>query len=100
MHPSCPSSASCFPVKIGGRLRQTNALRVDEFADAVEGKRRLRRDDAVDEDLTSLQFADAALLLRVVPRPDAGAESERRAVGEIDGLVEIARAKQHRHGTE
>ncbi len=63
-------------------------------------KRGLRADDAIDEDLTGLQFADATLLFRFVLSPNTGAQPIRRVVGDGDGFIEIARAEQHRHRAE
>src|SRR5438874_5878886 len=68
--------------------------------DAAEGQPRIALHHAIDEDLARLQLLDETVDLLRILRERSGAEAERRVVRQGDRLVEIARARNRRHGPE
>src|SRR5215510_1922692 len=91
-----------------------DGLDVDELADAVlrqlasvagaldaaEGHARVGLDDAVDEDRPGLDLLGQMLGAPAVPRPQRGAESKGRVVGQPDGVVLVLRPDKRRDGPE
>src|SRR5947209_13623641 len=57
--------------------------------DAAEGEARVGLDDAVDEDVAGLDLGGEGLAAGGIARPDAGAEAEGGAVGELHGVIGV-----------
>src|SRR6185295_9213421 len=68
--------------------------------DAAKGQARIGLDDAVDEDVAGLDLGGQPLAADGIAGPHAGAEAERGAVRQLDGVRGVARPYDRGHRSE